>query len=72
MSAYSQYSPMGSRIPSRKGSVISNVRKSIGSRRGDGSVSETEGTVQIDSGKYLKLMLRQCQTEVLQQIFRDK
>jgi hypothetical protein len=35
--------------------VISNVRKSIGSRRGDGSISETEGTNQIDSGKHMKI-----------------
>jgi hypothetical protein len=31
--------------------VISNVRKSIGSRRGDGSVSGVDGTNQLGSGK---------------------
>jgi len=56
MSVHSQYSPMGSRIPSRRGSVISNVRKSIGSRRGDGSVSETDGTNHIGNGESTKLM----------------
>ena len=37
--------------------MISNLRKSIGSRRGDGSVSEAEGTNQIGSGKYTKSIL---------------
>lgn len=38
MSNQSQYSPMGSRLPSRRGSVISSMRKSIGSRRGNSSI----------------------------------
>lgn len=38
--------------------MISNVRKSIGSRRG-GSISEAEGSNHIDSGKHIrKLILR--------------
>lgn len=34
----SLYSPMGSRMPSRQGSIASAVRRSIGSRRGDSTV----------------------------------
>jgi hypothetical protein len=57
MSIHSQYSPMGSRMSSRRGSVISNVRKSIGSRR-DGSVSEVEGANKIGDGEHTDSMAR--------------
>lgn len=53
MSSQSQYSPMGSRMPSRRGSVISNMRKSIGSRRANGSIGPgPDDTDNVGSGMY--------------------
>jgi len=52
MSGQSQYSPMGSRMPSRRGSVISNMRRSIGSRRAGSSIAPDERDPVAPSGKY--------------------
>lgn len=54
MSNQSEYSPMGSRLPSRRGSVLSNMRKSIGSRRATSSIGPgPEDRDHAGTGMYL-------------------
>jgi hypothetical protein len=48
----SVYSPMGSRMPSRQGSIASAMRRSIGSRRDGGSIGPMGERSSVSDGRF--------------------